>query len=565
MSAFQEIPISKLVPSNYRRHYDESALKEMTESVRAKGVIEPIVCRPLNGKQKGKYEIVAGHRRHHAAAAAGLKVMPAMVRNLSDEEALEIQIIENDRREHPNPTDQARGYKLLLEMGKHTPETLAATLKKSVGYVLGRVKLADLEKTVQEAIASGKIGPGHAILFTRLKNHGYQKEFLKCVLEGDGYSGEPMSVREAKDLLDEEFSFRLSDAPFDTKGCETCFYRSRNQTALFPDLKKTDECMDRSCYQTKTQGHYLDLINQKYEQGFKTLTDEKEIKKHIEGRSKTSARIVADAKDERTYNQTYFPKRYKSECAKCEHHVFFLLEEKSANDHCFEFGELCLNRPCLDAMNKAAKKEERASGNDEGRANPHTLRLKARECRDRFLMKALDPKVDQSLALKQRLAIHPTVTYFSRYVGGQCPTDGSWRDSFIKEYNREYKGARLFQSGHKVYRGIAGIPEARLDAALLALVFKTFPMTDHDVMLQMTPEAGIDMARDFEMDEAYLQGKTKDELLDLIKELGLKCESNLGVPLSVSSKKGWIISCILAQDLVGRVPAAVADVCRLDT
>src|SRR3989304_6388820 len=119
MSAFQEIPTRKLGPSNYPRHYDESALKEMTESVRAKAVIEPIVCRPLNGKQKGKYEIVAGHRRHHAAAAAGLKVMPAMVRSLSDEEALEIQIIENAQREDPNPIDQARGDKLLPERGKH--------------------------------------------------------------------------------------------------------------------------------------------------------------------------------------------------------------------------------------------------------------------------------------------------------------------------------------------------------------------------------------------------------------------------------------------------------------
>ncbi len=163
---FEIVQIKKIIPAknNYRKTFDIKAMEELTASVKAKGVLQPILVRP-NGK-KGHYEIVAGHRRFSAAEAAGLKEIPVMVKELSDEEALEVQVIENSQREDPNPMDEAWGFKSLLDMGKHTPETLAVKIGRSLKYILGRIRLTGLDKAVQEKIASGEVSTGHAMLFT---------------------------------------------------------------------------------------------------------------------------------------------------------------------------------------------------------------------------------------------------------------------------------------------------------------------------------------------------------------------------------------------------------------
>ena len=247
---FQDIALKNLIPSknNYRKAMDEAAIEDLTASVKAKGVLQPILVRPLNGKQKGKYEIVAGHRRHRAAQAAGLKEMPAMVKDLSDEEALEVQVVENTQREDPNPMDEARGFKTLLDMGRHTPATLAARLDRSEAFVLGRVKLADLIEPVQDKIASGELPMGVARLFTRLRNEGDQKNLLKDVLNtnGDGCVG----ISRARRMMNDYF-FNLNDAPFDTAGCAECPCNSGNQELLFPEVGKKSECSDRSCFYLK--------------------------------------------------------------------------------------------------------------------------------------------------------------------------------------------------------------------------------------------------------------------------------------------------------------------------
>ncbi|MBE7413863.1 MAG: ParB/RepB/Spo0J family partition protein [Deltaproteobacteria bacterium] len=554
---FQTIEIKKLVPSdfNYRKTTDKDALDELTSSVRAKGVLQPILVRPLNGKHKGKFEIVAGHRRHQAAEAAGLKEMPAMVKALSDEESLEVQVIENTQREDPNPMDEAVGFKRLLEIGKHTPETLAARLDRSVGYVLSRVKLAELSKPVQAKIAAGELPLGIARLFTRLRNEGDQKKFLEEVTEDGG-----VSVRRAARMLD-KYIQSLSSAPFDTTACGACPCNSGNQAALFPEIGKGDQCSDKSCFYTKSKKHFTDILKEKEKAGFKVFRKEDDVEKLVEysGTGKTAQKIVALKKDA-DYSHEH-PKKYKSECAGCtDHHAFYLCERTFYHgEKWLEFGEICLDRKCLDAMQRAGKKEERAAGESGKGPNPHTLRVKARECRDRFLLKSLLPKVGASVVLKQRLALHHIIEELTR-------TDGSWRDAFIKEYNPQYKGAGSYYSSDKVYRGIAGIPAARLEAAILHLVHETFSLTCRDVMLQMTPEAGIDMARDFAMDEEYLKGKTKDELNALAKELWRKDmpEALSAVLGKATAKKGDIIKAFLAQDLVGRVPKAIADVCKLD-
>ena len=152
---FQMIELAKISPSpmNPRKHFDEKALKELAESIKAHGVQQPIVVRPLPGQggPRGgvtdKFEIVVGERRVKASKLAGRSEIPAMVRPLSNAAALEIMVIENLQREDVHPLDEALGYQALMKKSsdseaedlpgapRHTAESIAAKVGKSVGYV----------------------------------------------------------------------------------------------------------------------------------------------------------------------------------------------------------------------------------------------------------------------------------------------------------------------------------------------------------------------------------------------------------------------------------------------
>lgn len=167
----REIPIEKLErnPAQPRRHFDKAKLAELTESIRQKGVLQPILVRPLpasygvKGKKiEGRYQIVAGERRWHAAQAAGLERMPALVRDLSDVEVLEIGVIENVQRTDLSPLEEARAYQSLIsEFGRKQIE-IAEAIGKSRSHVANALRLLSLPALAQDYLEAGKITPGHA-------------------------------------------------------------------------------------------------------------------------------------------------------------------------------------------------------------------------------------------------------------------------------------------------------------------------------------------------------------------------------------------------------------------
>lgn len=166
-----EIPIDKLErnPSQPRRHFDKTKLQELTDSIRQKGVLQPILVRPLPASyaSKGKridnrYQIVAGERRWHAAQAAGLETMPALLRELSDQEVLEIGVIENVQRADLNPMEEANAYHdLVKQFGRKQVEIAEAT-GKSRSHVANCLRLLNLPVLAQEYLEDGKITAGHA-------------------------------------------------------------------------------------------------------------------------------------------------------------------------------------------------------------------------------------------------------------------------------------------------------------------------------------------------------------------------------------------------------------------
>lgn len=162
----EDLPLADLQPSplNPRKHFDDRALAELAASIASVGVIEPLVVRPVNGH----YEVVAGERRFRAAQQAGLTSVPSVVKPLTDAQALEIMVIENNQREDVNALEEGDGFSRLLKAG-YDLEKLAERLGRSKKYVYDRIKLLDLAPTAQQLLLADKMTAGHAILLARLK------------------------------------------------------------------------------------------------------------------------------------------------------------------------------------------------------------------------------------------------------------------------------------------------------------------------------------------------------------------------------------------------------------
>lgn len=155
-------PVAALMPGRFqpRRHFDEDSLAELAESVRTKGMLQPILVRP-HPEEVGMYEIIAGERRWRAAQRALLHEVPILVRDFTDQEAAEVALVENLQRQDLSPLEEAEGYSRLLREFKHTQEELAGALGKSRSHVTNMLRLLTLPDSVQLLMEEGKLSAGH--------------------------------------------------------------------------------------------------------------------------------------------------------------------------------------------------------------------------------------------------------------------------------------------------------------------------------------------------------------------------------------------------------------------
>jgi len=174
-------------PEQPRRHFDDAALDELAHSIGARGVIQPIVVRPKDGR----YQIVAGERRWRAAQRAHLHEIPAIVRDFTEAETLEIALVENLQREDLNAVEEAQAYSKLIGQFGHTQDALARLVHKSRSHVTNLLRLLDLPKAVLDHVVQGHIQMGHA----RALIGAPEAEALAERIATEG-----LSVREAESL-----------------------------------------------------------------------------------------------------------------------------------------------------------------------------------------------------------------------------------------------------------------------------------------------------------------------------------------------------------------------------
>jgi ParB family chromosome partitioning protein len=159
----RSLPLASLRASRFnpRRNFSETQLEELAVSIRERGLVQPLVVRPAGGEGE-TYEIVAGERRWRAAQLAQLHEVPVVVRALSDQEAIEIAIIENVQREDLNAIEEGEGYRLLMDGHGYTQEDLAKVIGKSRSHLANTLRLLKLPESVQDLVRAGELSAGHA-------------------------------------------------------------------------------------------------------------------------------------------------------------------------------------------------------------------------------------------------------------------------------------------------------------------------------------------------------------------------------------------------------------------
>jgi ParB family chromosome partitioning protein len=299
--ALRNIPLSKLKesPHNPRKRFDPARMKELIENVKKNGILNPLLVRPIDED----FEIISGHRRSRAAAAAKLESVPAVVKNLNDVQARELQMIEIMLSEGIHPLEEAHACQDLLQIPGNTIETLVTKLAKSETYIYQRLSLVNLIDKAQKLFMSDAIQLGHAVALARLQIPDQEKAIDHCYQDRYDFQigkqvKQACSVKELQSWIERELMLDLHSAPFKKDdaelypaagACVACPKRTGFSPALFPDIKKADTCTDSTCFNEKIDR----FIKQAFDDlTAKSLAPLKISSEYTSGRAKGKSEIL---------------------------------------------------------------------------------------------------------------------------------------------------------------------------------------------------------------------------------------------------------------------------------
>lgn len=277
-----------------RKQYDQRRMDDLTKSIVEQGIMQPVIVRQVDKD----YELMAGSRRVMAAIVAELATIPAILRDVSDGQAIEICVTENLQREDIHELEEAEGYQELLELPGYTVAAVAIKVGKDESYVYKRLKLLDLIQDAQAAFLKGDMNAEHAVMIARLQPDD-QAKALDALFQNDfGYRdpGEKRA-RTAASLrrwIADNVMLKISEAKFKTAdenlipgipSCVNCPKRTGFNRALFNDIKEKDLCTDPVCFAAKTQAHIAKALSfaEATEKPLVRISSFYETKKHEEG------------------------------------------------------------------------------------------------------------------------------------------------------------------------------------------------------------------------------------------------------------------------------------------
>jgi len=536
---FREIKLEEITPSpmNPRKDSFGDTYKGLVESIRQKGVIEPIIIRPTHRTEKqrmkagvpekirkAEYEIVVGERRFRAAGAAELKTIPAVVRELTDDEAYDFMLIENLQREDLTDREEAESFKAYI--GRHGEEAIPDLAEKtgiSQGYIRARTRILDLPAAVLKAWGEDKLCFGHLHQLLRIQDEPGLGQTTKWIFDRMRW-GDGATVKELRTYIDDRAP-ALSGAFFKAKNvCAACLSNSAVQKDLFDVETKGIRCLNPTCFK-KLQTEWLTA-------NWKSTA--------IAKREGTNGfRFNEDRGRDDIHNFYEWGGQPGKKCVSCPEFVSVIEISGKVDQR-----KACAGKKeCYNAITNPKSSKEKETGERDPEAPRATWH--GEYFRDVFLCKRIpealagidaeDPKVKALLLV---CAVHENQSD----INVQNPA-GLLAKNYA-ELRKLFKDVikKIVLSGqHTGGWGGFGTDGRRRVAEYL----------------------GIDLAKEFAVDADYLGKKTKAEILAFCKKFGilkhLKAKAWLKGADPAKLKKSELVEFVLKSgvDLVGRVPSEI--------
>lgn len=561
---YREIVLADITPSpfNPRKKFEGPKFDELIASIGQKGVIEPIIVRPVQGKPT-PYELVAGERRWRASCSiasrnGGLEhaTIPSLVKELNDDDAFDILTIENLQREGLTELEEAQGFKAYID--RHGSDSIGALAERTginAGYINRRIRILSLPKKILTDWEQGRLHYGHLEQIMRVDDKKLRDELHKVALGNEYHKP---SVQEIKRHID-NMAPRLDKAPFDidAAGCRTCGRNSDTQKRLWIMEMESAVCHDPKCFK-KNVNNYL-LAN------FKRTAMKKKHKTN-------GFRFARDL----GYNEyESFHKKAPVDCAQCDAFVS-LVDEYGQCTQSHQF-QVCLGtKDCYKKMTaKASRQMEKVSDPEDAPsqedADKPRVSWHGEYFREKFFKTAIPAKyLDFSSSvfplilfsiLKSERDITP---WFAEKTGITVR-----KDSLDQVQWWSISDADIWQKIMAIGSdaiAMSAILNLIEEAALQIIMRAGFGSTNRKLVADYI---GIDLAQEWAMDEEYLGKKTKSEILDIGEITGIfadpKAQAYLFEKLGKkrgkfhTCKKDELVRLILESgvDLVGKVPAEI--------
>lgn len=546
---------------NPRRHFDPAFMAELEASVKAQGVIQPLLVRPMDN---GVLEIVAGERRWRAATAVGLTEIPVLIKTLSDEEAKAHALVENVQRANMNPAEEAEAASEILGLCGGDRAEAARRLGWNAQTLDKRLGLMNCVSEVRSALVEGKINLGHAELIAGLSKDK-QAPLLGAMLTMTKLP----TVQELKAQIAAK-ACELASAIFDKSECAVCPHNSTTQAALFGESVADGHCTNRDCFASKEM--------EKLEQIKGTLKDDyPEVRFVRPGDNATVLKLRADGPDGVGVEQA-------AECRACAKFgaAVSMLPGKTGT----VFKDLCFDPACNAAKIKARLKAEAdtaaamkakaaseagASSISVGGVTPAAAATKPKAKTDgKAEAKATSvqdgPKLKEyrlkiwRTALGKHLVMYPDQNRYALLAIGLCDFGRHISGSKMREVFGKLTGTQ-HMTGHnfgQAMETLMAAPQDVVEKMHLLVAASVAGGIEESRVADMMKTLGADISVTWTINAEYLELLSKSEIEYVCDQIGLKAHLGKGFSKAMAGKKGEIIKSLLATEgfeFKGKVPS----------
>ena len=550
------VPAGEIVQGrNPRTYFDETEMNELIASVKAQGVLQSLLLRPL---EDGKFQIIAGERRWRAAMKAhGPEYqIPALIREMSDEEADEASLIENIQRANMAPTEEAAAAAKILVNCEGDRNEAARRLGWTRATLDKRLALMNCHETIRTALNERKILLGHAELIA-----GLAKEKQPMVLEMLLKATELPSVAELKGQI-EKMANGLASAIFDKKDCAGCVHNSGNQQALFGEAISDGHCTNRSCFEEKTEAA---LLAKK-----ESLKDEyPEIRIVRPGENFTVIKLVAEG-------ATGVGEDQAKACLTCKNYgaAISAVPGKIGN----VYTKLCFDSSCnaakvkeqQEAQAKAAKAAEvaakEAKGKTEGgkptaatSGEKTTTPKAAPSVQDPNRVKEYRVKIWRSALLHH--LVKPENKQDNLYVLLTLAMTGNVRHANGSKMVTAFEkitGENCGSDPVKIFEALKGKDEVVLTKMQTLIAASSAEHIEEHLLVKLLTALNVKIEDYWSLCKEYLELLTKSEIEAVAEQIGLKAHADKQFAKIMASKKDEIVKQILTVEgfeYAGKVPA----------